>query len=146
MAVRTTRRERLVRTGGLVVGCTAVLTASFVGLAALLTGASEGVAGRVPLYILAMAVAFVASVVGLEEALSGPRRVIVTAAIVALAGFVFVTLSVEGLVHAVAHPGRIVASQLLAYFLAAGLIGTGVGYWGLNHWREMARKRVGRSR
>jgi hypothetical protein len=41
-------------------------------------------------------------------------------------------------IYAVTDPDEIVASQVLVYFVAAALICTGVGVWGLRHWREFA--------
>jgi hypothetical protein len=142
MQTRRNRQQDAARVGALVAGCTAVLTASFLGLASLLTGPPPGLAGRIPFYVLAMAVAFVASVVGFEERLHSTKAAatIRAAAAVAAASLLVVTLASEGLVHAVQHPGEVVASQLLVYFLAAGLVGTGLSYWGVNHWRELARQ------
>jgi high-affinity Fe2+/Pb2+ permease len=60
----------------------------------------------------------------------------VTTAAIAVAVFVTVTLSGEGLVYAAANPAEVLVSRTLLYFLAAGLVGTGVAYWALRHWRE----------
>ena len=56
-------RGRLVGTGPLVAaigGCTLVLTAVFVGVVALVSGETAGLVERLPLYVLASAVAFLA--------------------------------------------------------------------------------------
>ena len=67
------------------------------------------------------------------------RSILATAGGVALVVFVVVSLAGEGLVFASDNPGEVVLSELFLYFLAAGLIGTGLGYWGLRHWREFVR-------
>ena len=142
-------RGRAARLGGVVLASTLVLTAAFVGVLALVSGGNDGVGGRLPGYVLAMAVAFVGFVVAAEQRIDdrpGPvdgRRVIVTAGGFALTVFVTVALSGEGVVYALRNPGRVVASEVFLYFLAAGLIGTGLGYWGLRHWREFAARSVG---
>lgn len=120
----------------LVGGCTLVLTASFVGVLALVDGVRE-MGSRLPAYVVAMAVAFVATVVVAEHHTTDGRDIITQAAAVALAMFVVALLGGEGVVYALGAPDRVLASQLLLYFLSAGLIGTGLGYWGMRHWREL---------
>jgi len=129
--------EALGRAGALVAVCTLVLTASFVGLVALLSGEAPGVSDRLPLYVLGMATAFVGTILLFEAQGVDGRTIMATAGSVALGTFVFLTLGSEGVVHAVENPGQVVASQLVFYFLAAGLIGTGLGYWGIRHWQEL---------
>ncbi len=136
-------RARIKRVAALVAGSTLALTACFVGLLAAATGQVEGVGSRLPAYVLAMAVAFVATVVRLELEGYDGRPIIVSASGVAVAAFVLVTLGGEGLTYAVRNPEAVVGSQLLLYLLAAGLIGSGLGYWGVRHWREFAEERPG---
>jgi len=131
-------RESLARAGALVAGCTLVLTASFVGLVALLSAQAPGVGTRLPLYVLGTAGAFVGSILVLETRRSDGETIIAGAGAVAVGTFVFATLSGEGVVYAMQNPGQLVASQLIFYFLAAGMIGTGLGYWGIQHWQELA--------
>jgi hypothetical protein len=139
-------RGRAARLGGVVLASTLVLTAAFVGTLALVNGGNDGVGGRLPVYVLAMAVAFVGFVVVAEQRLEGRsrpvdgRRVIVTAGGFALTVLVTVALSGEGIVYAIRNPDRVVASEVSLYFVAAGLIGTGLGYWALRHWREFAER------
>lgn len=139
--------ESLGRAGALVAVCTLVLTASFVGLVALLSGKAPGISGRLPFYVLGMATAFVGTIVLFETQGHDGRTIIATAGSVALGAFILLTLGGEGAMHVWRNPGQVVASQLLFYFLAAGMIGTGLGYWGVNHWQELsiARKRGGSS-
>jgi hypothetical protein len=141
-------RGRAARLGGVVLASTLVLTAAFVGVLALVNGGNAGVGGRLPIYVLAMAVAFVAFLFAAEQRLerrsrsADGRRVIVTAGGFALTVLVAVALSGEGVVYAVRNPDQVVAREVSLYFLAAGLIGTGLGYWGLRHWREFAERSV----
>lgn len=144
-------RGRAARLGGVVLASTLVLTAAFIGVLALVSGGNDGIGGRLPGYVLAMAVAFVGFVVVAEQHSDGGsrsvdgRQIIVTAGAFALSVLVTVTLSGEGLVYAVGNPDQVVASEVFLYFLAAGLIGTGLGYWGLRHWREFAERSVASS-
>lgn len=142
-------RGQAVRLGLVVLASTLVLTAAFVGVLALVGGGNDGFGGRLPAYVLVMAVAFVGFVVLAEQrggsrSLDG-RRVIVTAGGFALSILVTVALSGEGIVYVVRNPDGVVASEVFLYFLAAGLIGTGLGYWGLRHWREFAGLRLATS-
>lgn len=73
---RTVDRAMLARTGGLVGVCTAVLTASFVGVVALASGNADSVGSRLQFYILAGALAFVGSLLVLEESRHDGRTVI----------------------------------------------------------------------
>jgi hypothetical protein len=145
MSMRLQRRmgneyDYLGRMGALVVVCTAVLTASFLGLVALGSGVATDVMARVPGYVLVLAATFVAGVVLLEESRADGTTVLVRATAISLVAFVVVSLSVEGTIYALANPDDAFGSQLLFYLLAAGLIGTGLGYWGLRHWRELVAR------
>ncbi|WP_247007951.1 hypothetical protein [Halorientalis litorea] len=129
--------EAVGRAGALVAICTLVLTASFVGVVAIVSGQVADISVRLPGYVLAMAAAFVGTILLLEaQGYDGPT-IIVLAGVTALGTFVAITLGSEGIVYAVRNPQQVVASQFLLYFLAAGLIGTGLGYWGINHWQEL---------
>lgn len=131
-----TNRQYFARVGLLIVGCTVLLTASFYGVVALLEGQLTSVGDRLPAYLLVTAVAFVGTVVLLEAYESSGRTIIVTATIMGLLTAVIVPLGVEGFLYALDNPDEVLNSRLFLYLLAAALIGTGVGYWGLNHWRE----------
>lgn len=139
---QTTRRDSDPSVYGrlslLVVTCTAALTLSFVGIVSLATGDAGNVGGRFPFYVLGTALAFVAAILVVD----GPKRdgqtVLTVAGTVAGATFVLLSLGTEGLRYAVSNPETVLASSSGLYLLAAGLIGTGVGYWALSHWRELA--------
>lgn len=138
--------ESLGRAGALVGCCTLVLTASFVGLLALVSGRAFGVSTRLPLYVLGMAAAFVGSILFFEARGIDGHTILTTAAGIAFGTVVFSLLGGEGLVYALRYPSEVVASQLLFYFLAAGLIATGLGYWGVNHWEDLSAGRSGKNR
>lgn len=136
MGQRRLEREYVVRVGAAVGGCTLALTASFVGLMAVVTGNAVGLTARFPFYVLGMAAAFVGSVLVLDDRTADGVSVIGATLGVSTTSFLVLGLAGEGLAYAARHPGRVFASQLLVYFLAAGLVATGLGYWGLRHWRE----------
>lgn len=123
---------------GVIGANTLLLTASFVGVLAFVSGAVTDLPARLPWYFVVGAVLFVGTIVVLEEQELPGRTVILTATVVAAVGFLAVVFAVEGVLFAVDRPEALVVSRLLLYFLAAGLVGTGVGYWGLNHWRELS--------
>ena len=126
----------LIRVGVLIVIATVFLTASFVGVVGFIGGDISGFGGRVPWYIIAAAITFVAAVVLLEEQGAAGRPIIITAAFFTALIFVVALLGTEGLIHIVTNPQLIVASDVILYFLSAALFAVGVGYWAFNHWRE----------
>ena len=119
---------------------TLALTASFLGVVALLTGGVTGLERRLPVYVLAMAVAFVAAIVVLETEYVDGTRILKVAGGGGVATLVLVTLGGEGVAYVVQRPNQVLSSQLLFYILAAGLIGTGLGYWVINHWGDVRRR------
>lgn len=128
------------RASAVILGFTAVLTADFVGILALIERSDPDVASRVPLYTLAMAGAFVATIYSFARYGADARTVLLSATGFGVTAFVFVGLAVEGVVFALASPGRVFGSQLVIYFLAAGLMGTGVGYWLVAYWRDLVEE------
>ena len=116
--------------------CTIVLTFSFVGVLAFVSGEPETPLARLPWYLVVGAAAFVASIVMLEEVGGRGRDVLVTATVNGIFLMVIATLSVEGMLFTIQNPDEVFVSQLVLYFLAAGLAGTGIAYWALHHWRE----------
>lgn len=136
-------RARLLQGVVLLVLSTLVLTASFLGVVALVTAGVTGLTDRLPFYVLAMAVAFVGGIVFLEDELREGRRILQASAGLALVTFLLVSLGGEGVAFTLQRPDQVLTSQLLFYLLAAGLIGSGLGYWGLNHWGDFASPRSG---
>jgi len=127
----------LARAGLFLVVSTLALTASFLGVVSVLTGGVTGGADRLPFYVLTMALAFVVAVVVFEDEFHDGRQILQLAVGAAVATFLLVTMGGEGVAFTVQHTDQVLSSQLLFYFLAAGLIGTGLGYWGLRHWEEV---------
>jgi nitrate/nitrite transporter NarK len=139
MQNRRWSRNTLARAGLFVAVSTIALTASFLGVVGLLTGRVSGLTNRLPFYVLAMAVAFVGSIVVLEEEYRRASQILQLSVIVTVVTFVLVTLGGEGVSYLVQNREEVVTSQLIFYILAAGLIGTGFCYWALQHWSELAR-------
>jgi len=137
---RTVDRAMLARTGGLVAVCTTVLTAAFVGVVALVAGNADGVGSRLQFYILAGALAFVGSLLVLEESRHDGRTVIQGSLVAGIAGFVVVGLASEGVLYAMADPETVLSSSLLVYLVAAALVASGLGYWSVRNWRLVGRR------
>jgi hypothetical protein len=127
--------KRLGMAVGLIAGSTLLVTSSLVGILAVTEGLVDGFGGRIPYYVLAAAMVFVGLLVALELELDDGARIITTSSVVATVALVVVSLSIEGLLFGVEFPDRLF-SNLLPYFLAAGLISTGLIIWALRHWRE----------
>lgn len=133
-------RNTLARAGIFVVASTIALTAAFLGVVGLLTGDVTGITERLPFYVLLTAIAFVAAIVTFEEQLRDAQRVLALAVVTGVGTLLLVTFGGEGITYLVQNRQEVVASHLLFYILSAGLIGTGLGYWALNHWPEFLRR------
>lgn len=138
---RTSEQTFLARVGVFIVGCTAALTLSFVGVFAFATGSAPDIVDRIPYYVLGMAVTFVAAIIGLEARRTryDGQAILVIASAVAGGALVFLTLGGEGLVYAARNPDQAFAAQRFLYLVAAGLISTGIGYWGLRHRADVLK-------
>ncbi len=130
------RREFILRAGLVIAGSTFALTAAFVGVVALLNGAAADLTNRFPFYVLAGAVVFVGSLLLLDHEDVEGRTVIVATVVLGVTALVVVGLGVEGILYAYTDTSEVFGDRLVVYFVAAGLICTGLTYWGLNHWRE----------
>ena len=131
--------EVLVQAGLFIAVSTLALTAAFLGLVALLTASVTGLDARLPFYALALALAFVGGIITFEAEFRDGRRIFRNAGLAAFVTFLLVGLCGEGVAYLVQRPEQLLSSQLLFYFLAAGLIGTGLGYLGLRHWEDLSR-------
>jgi hypothetical protein len=120
-----------------IAGCTLVLTAVFVGVVALASGQTAGLVGRLPLYVLATAVAFLAVLLAADHARTHGMTVLARAAGVAVVCFVTVSLGTEGVVYAVRYPETVVGSHLFVYLLSAAVIASGLGYWAARNRRDV---------
>lgn len=119
-----------------ILGSTVLLTAAFLGILALITGKAPGFSTRFPYYVLLMAVGFVAALFLLERPNLEGTQILVATLGLTVTIFVVVTLAGEGLTYARLHPGDVFVSKLILYLLAAGLIGSGLAFWSVRHWRE----------
>lgn len=124
---------------GPIVASTVVLTAAFLGALALLTGTVDGFEDRFPYYVVLMAVGFVAALFVLERPRIEGSQVLMATIGVTVTVFVVVTLAGEGVAYAIASPGAVFQPDIILYLLAAGLIGSGLAYWTISHWREFTR-------
>jgi hypothetical protein len=130
-------QQVVLRIGALIVSCTLLLTAAFVGFIAGLSGEVHGFESRLPWYLVGAAVVFVGTLVLLELNDAGGRTIIVSSLVVGALSFVLLFLGVEGVVFTIDHTATVVYdSRLILYFFSAALVATGVGFWGLRHWRE----------
>lgn len=128
----------LARTGSLIGLCTVTLTAAFVGVLAIVSGETAGAVGRLPLYVLASAVVFVATLLAADETGTEGVTALVRAAVAGVSGFVLLALGVEGIIYAVTNPDAVVASHLFVYLLSAAIIASGLGYWSVRNWRDVS--------
>lgn len=139
MSYGAAQKSFVVRVGALVLVSALVLTASFVGLFAFASGQVAGIGQRVPYYLIVMAVAFVATILLLENHRDDGRVILLTTVIVSTVTFGVVVCATEGIIFAQRYPNKVFSSQIVLYLLAASLVGTGLGFWGLRHWREFTR-------
>jgi hypothetical protein len=65
--------------------------------------------------------------------------IITTTVVVSAVMLVVISLSVEGLLFGLQFQEQLF-SNLLPYFLAAGLISTGLIIWAVRHWREFVHQ------
>lgn len=126
----------ILRIGLLITGCTFILTASFVGFLATIDGRIDGSESRVAWYFVFSAALFVGTIVLLELNHADGKTIIVSAIVTGVLSFILTFFSIEGVIFAFAYPDEVFVSQLVIYFFAAALVATGIGYWGLRHWRE----------
>ena len=130
----------IARVGSLVAGSALALTLAFLGVVAFATGEAAGFGDRVSFYVLGAAVTFAAALIGLDRRARDGRDLLGVAVGLAVVAFCLVTLGVEGLAYAASRPDEVLLSNTLLYLLSAALFATGLGYWGLAHWKEFARE------
>lgn len=119
-----------------ILGSTIVLTAAFLGALSLLTRSVPGFSARFPYYVLLMALGFVTALFLLERPRIDGSQVLMATIGLTVTVFVIVTLAGEGLAYAITYPSNVFKSDFILYLLAAGLIGSGLAYWTIRHWRE----------
>jgi len=114
------------------------LTAAFLGLVGLISGADLNVITRLPAYSLVMGIVFVVAILRLDSPNRDGMMVLVSTSGIAVLAFVLVGLATEGVMYTYNSPEEVVMSNLIFYFAAAGMVCTGVVFWALHHWREFA--------
>jgi len=129
----------MLRIGALIVACTLLLTINFVGIIAALSGDITGLDTRIPWYLLVAAIIFVATIVLLESSGTDGKTIIVSALFTGVSAFVLILFGGEGVLYTLDEPETVLDPQLTLYFFTAALVATGLGYWGLRHWREFTR-------
>ena len=137
MTLTTPDRETVVTLGGVVLASTVLLTACFVGILSLVTNGFVDFADRLPVYSMVTGVVFVSAIIGFARTGTDARIVISGAIGGSMLAFVLVSLAIEGAVYTTRAPDAVVSSQLIFYFVAAGLIATGCVYWVATYWREI---------
>lgn len=119
-----------------IVASTFVLTSAFLGALSLFTRSVPGFSVRFPYYVLLMALGFVTALFLLERPRIDGTQVLMATIGLTVTVFVMVTLAGEGLAYAYRYPSAVFQSDFILYLLAAGLIGSGLAYWMIRHWRE----------
>ncbi len=119
-----------------ILASTVVLTAAFLGTLSLFTGGVPGFSVRFPYYVLVMALGFVTALFLLERPRIDGSQVLMATIGLTVTVFALVTLAGEGVAYAYKYPSAVFQSDFILYLLAAGLIGSGLAYWTIRHWRE----------
>lgn len=136
MPKSNSRQQFFLRVSVVIAIATIFLTASFIGVLGLLNGDITGIPDRVPWYLSVTALGFVITIVLLEEQGASGASIITTAIIISVVVFIITMLGVEGMLYAVEQPSSVPWTEVIPYFFAAALIGTGFGFWAIRHWRE----------
>lgn len=122
-----------------IVGSTVLLTAAFVGIAALGSGERVAdVADRIPYYVLAFAVVFILVLWKLDDRHRDGTSILIAVTGIAVGTSILLAFAAEGVAYALADPSNVLERNLIVWFTAAATICTGLGLWGLRHWREFA--------
>lgn len=136
MSLDDVPRQKVLRLGGLIFVSTCLLTLDLIGILAFVDASPPEFWARFPYYLLAAASMFVGSLFYLEGQFSNGGHIILSAVGIGAMGLVVVAMAVEGLRFSITSPGNVFTKNVLVYFLTAGLLCTGLGYWIIRHWRE----------
>jgi len=134
---RTVPEGFVARIGLPIVVCTAVLTLGFFGVVALATEQAPQLSLRIPVYVFGAAVAFVGVIVGLDRMHREGPTILAAATGLAIAAFCVLLLGGEGALYVARNPEQVIESRRFLYLIAAGLVATGLGYWGVRHLRSL---------
>ncbi|MFC3958118.1 hypothetical protein [Halovivax cerinus] len=120
-----------------VASSTVLLTLAFVGVAVVVEGQIVGdVSTRLPVYVLVFALGFIVSLLKLDNRNRDGMQILIATAGIGTVAALLVGLATEGAVYLVDSPEALLHRGLIVVFLAAGIICTGLGIWGVRHWRE----------
>lgn len=132
-------RNAILSRAFLTVACsTILLTWAFVGVAVLMEGLLvPDVPSRVPLYGLVFAIAFVLSLWKLDDRSRDGTTILIATTGIGAGVATVVGLASEGALYTVENPSTVLTRpELFVGFTTAALICTGLGIWGVRHWRE----------
>lgn len=138
MNLRSVLDSDVFRVSVLVVFFSFLLTAAMYGVVAVFVHGVELLTERIPYYVVVGALVFVVSMFVLEDPSESGLPIITTTTGLGIAGFLLVGFAWEGIRFGWLNRELLLSSNLVLYFLAAALICTATGYWGLHHWREFA--------
>jgi hypothetical protein len=134
---RDVTEEFVAQVGLLIVVSTAMFALGFFGLLALVAGETPQLGLRIPVYAFGGAVTFVGGIVALDQLRQEGTEVLVAAGGLSVAAFGILLLGGEGVLYVTRNAEALVESRLFLYLLAAGLVSTGLAYWGLRHRRSI---------
>lgn len=132
-AKRNTDREELAESAPILGGVLVVAATLVVGAATFIGGATAGFGLRLPVYVLAGAVAFVGALLWMRDSPRDGTTVLRRAAAAGPVGFVVVSLGTEAVVYGLI----IVASGPSLYLAAVLTVACGLVYWSLRNWRAV---------
>ena len=120
-----------------VASTTVLLTFAFVGLAVLWEGrVVSGVTTRTPFYVLVFSIAFILSLLKLDSRDRDGTQILIATTGIGTATSILIGLATEGIAYTLTEPGVVFQEGLVVVFLSAAIICTGLGIWGVRHWRE----------
>lgn len=136
MAISTNEsvtREELVKRAPVVGSALVVAAALIVGVASFVGGANAGFPERLPVYVLAGAVAFLGALLSMRSSPQEGTAVLRRATAVGCVGFAGVGLGTEAAIYGLIH----IAPALALYLASVLAVVCGVIYWSVRNWRAV---------
>lgn len=116
---------------------TILLTAAFVGIAVIVEGRMVAdLPTRLPVYVLVFALAFIVTMLKLDNRHRDGMQILIATCGIGVITTLLVSLATEGGLYLAQEPETLLRRGLIVVFLAAAIICTGLGIWGVRHWRE----------
>ncbi|WP_290813256.1 hypothetical protein [Halovivax sp.] len=120
-----------------IAGSTVLLTSAFVGVAVLWEGRIvAGATSRLPFYVLVFAIGFILALWKLDDRERDGAQILIATTGIGLGTGLLAGFATEGAYYAAHEPTTVIQRGLLVLFMAAAIICTGLGIWGVRHWRE----------